>query len=145
MNELAPTPHGTHVLQRPTPRRAPLYPPCKNCAWYRHHTPVVSAFRELGVVFDVALAERAARESGRAPVTFSWRRLRHYVSKDGVNTRHVAHVDRSKPGVMGTLRFKGRRRLVLIEGSHRAFGSVRDRESYNLHLLTEEETARCLR
>lgn len=127
------------------PRPRPAHPPCKNCKWFRDRTPVVSAFTEFGVVFDVALAERAALESGRAPVALSWRRLHHYVSKDGVNPRHLAHVDCSKPGVMGVIRFKGRRRHLLIEGTHRAFRSLRARESYQVYMLTEEETARCLR
>jgi hypothetical protein len=132
--------------RRPAPKpRRPRVPPCKNCKWFRQRTPVICTKDELGVVFDVATAETLARESGREPVEFAPRRLRHYVTRADINPHHLAHVDRRLPGVMGTIRRKGRLRLVLIEGHHRAYNALRARLPYPLYLLTEEETARCLK
>jgi hypothetical protein len=92
----------------------------------------------------VAEAERILRERPRPVSTLSPRQLRHYVTERDVVREHVPHVDRSKPGIIGVVRHRGRRKKILIEGSHRAFGSRVERDHFHVYELTEQETAACL-
>jgi hypothetical protein len=118
-------------------------PPCRNCKWFRTGARVVCIESEFGRTFDVAFAEEIVRVLPR-PVTIIYpSRLRRYISKENVNTRHLRHVDNSKPGIMGLYRHKGLHRFIL-EGSHRAYNSLLAGQSYAAYLLTEEETTLCI-
>lgn len=99
---------------------------------------------DLGIRLDVTTAERIVRERPRELKKYTPRQLRHYVTEGEVSLRHVRHVDRSKPGIFGVVRHRGRLRRLIIEGHHRGFGSRLAREDFLGHELTEAETAECL-
>jgi hypothetical protein len=136
-----------HPSQTTAARPRPKYPPCRNCKWVRDEKRVVCSHKPLGIVFDVARAELLVRERPREAVRFAPRRLWHYFKRHYVNVQHVAHVApyRSKPGIMGTIRVRGRRRLVPIEGHHRGYGALLALCPFWLYILSEEETASCIK
>jgi hypothetical protein len=97
------------------------------------------------MIFDVPLAEQIVKEKPRKVIALSRRELWHYARREEVKVRHLAHVDRSKPGIMGLVRIGGKIRRVLIEGHHRAYRCRLESETYRVFMLTESETARCLK
>jgi hypothetical protein len=125
------------------PGRARPAPPCRNCKWFRQGARVVCTRDDFGMVFDVQEAERIVRERPRQASSWAPRQLARYVSADDVARRHLAHVDNSKPGIVGVVRRRGRLRRFIVEGSHRAYNARLARAPFHFYQLTEEETARC--
>jgi hypothetical protein len=139
---------GPPLWCRPLAASAPRptrQPSCRNCRWHREGTPVVCERKDLGVIFDVPTAERIVAERPRPVVALGPRLLARYVTREHVNGRHLAHVDNSRPGIVGQVRIKGRLRRVIIEGHHRAYNARTAGRAFDCYPLDEAETKECLR
>lgn len=113
--------------------------PCPNCRWYLDDEWVVCR-KPVGSFYVIA-AERIVYERPRRAVTVPRRALRRYVRDGDVNPCHVAHVDRSQPGILARVTHVVGMRRVLIEGHHRALQAWEAGEDFRAYELTEEETA----
>jgi hypothetical protein len=91
--------------------------------------------------FDVTRAKELAGD--RPSVRIGRRELRDHTHGVTVDAGHLAHVDPSEPGVVGTVRVWSAPEQVLLDGHHRAARALADRVPFRARVLTEEETAAC--
>src|SRR5918997_731911 len=107
--------------------RFPLAKECYRCAWHAKGGRFLCRW-PFGL-WDVSAAEEAVRRlraRGRLrAVRVSWLTLRRLALRDGwfggrqFYEPHVSHVNTRKAGILGTVRGRPGRRLVLLEGMHR--------------------------
>jgi hypothetical protein len=91
--------------------------------------------------FDVTRAKELAGD--RPSVRIDRQAMREQLQGVTVDAGHLAHVDPSEPGVVGTVRVWSAPEPVLIDGHHRAARALADRLPFRARILTEEETAAC--
>jgi hypothetical protein len=90
-------------------------------------------------VYDVDLAKRTV-SNRRSAELIPFDTLTDLLQGSHHVEAHLAHVDPSKPGILGQ-RFKG---LFLLDGLHRATRCVREHHSFSAFVLSPEETLSCL-
>ncbi|HEX8722958.1 MAG TPA: hypothetical protein VF736_20230 [Pyrinomonadaceae bacterium] len=128
------------------------FPPakgCYRCAWHAKGGRFLCRW-PFGL-WDVSAAEGAVRRlrgRGRLRVVrVSWLTLRRLALRDGwfggrqFYEPHVSHVNTRKAGILGTVRGRPGRRLVLLEGMHRAVRCLRERRDFRAYVLPARETA----
>ena len=129
--------------------RFPLVKGCYRCAWHTKGGRFLCRW-SFGL-WDVSAAEEAVRRlraRGRLRVVrISWLTLRRLALRDGwfagrqFYEPHVSHVNTRKAGILGTVRGRPGRRLVLLEGMHRAVRCLRERRDFRAYVLPARETA----
>jgi len=129
--------------------RFPLIKECYRCAWHTKGGRFLCRW-PFGL-WDVSAAEEAVRRlraRGRLRVVrISWLTLRRLALRDGwfggrqFYEPHVSHVNTRKAGILGTVRGRPGRRLVLLEGMHRAVRCLRERRDFRAYVLPARETA----
>ena len=129
--------------------RFPLAKECYRCAWHTKGGRFLCRW-SFGL-WDVSAAEEAVRRlrgRGRLRVVrISWLTLRRLALRDGwfegrqFYEPHVSHVNTRKAGILGTVRGRPGRRLVLLEGMHRAIRCLRERRDFRAYVLPARETA----
>ncbi len=121
---------------------------CERCGWYKRGGAFTCVW-PWGE-WDVNAAEKLVAGKVRAGearlITVKWQTLARYARRDGwldarnYHEPHVAHVDGSKPGIMGTATHSPGRRRFLIEGQHRAIQCLRAKRDFSFYLLSKPET-----
>lgn len=129
--------------------RPPLVNECYRCAWHAQGGRFFCRW-PFGT-WDVSAAEEAVRRlRGRGllrAVRIPWRTLRRLALRDGwfegrqFYEPHVSHVNTRKAGIFGVVRGRPGRRLILLEGMHRAIRCLRERRDFRAYVLPERETA----
>jgi hypothetical protein len=129
--------------------RFPLIKECYRCAWHTKGGRYLCRW-SFGL-WDVSAAEEAVRRlrgrGGLRVVRVSWLTLRRLALRDGwfegrqFYEPHVSHVNTRKAGILGTVRGRPGRRLVLLEGMHRAVRCLRERRDFRAYVLPARETA----
>lgn len=129
--------------------RAPLAQKCYRCAWHAQGGRFFCRW-PFGL-WDASAAEEAVRRlraRGRLrAVRIPWLTLRRMALRDGwfegrqFYEPHVSHVNTRKAGIIGIVRGRPGRRLVLLEGLHRAVRCLRERRDFRAYVLPACETA----
>ena len=129
--------------------RATLIKECYRCAWHAQGGRFFCRW-SFGL-WDVSAAEEAVRRlRARArlrTVRIPWRTLRRMALRDGwfegrqFYEPHLSHVNTRKAGILGTVRGRPGRRLILLEGMHRAVRCLRERRDFRAYVLPARETA----
>lgn len=129
--------------------RAHLVKECYRCAWHAQGGRFFCRW-SFGL-WDATAAEetvRRLRAGGRLrAVRIPWRTLRRLALRDGwfegrqFYEPHVSHVNTRKAGILGIVRGRPGRRLVLLEGMHRAVRCLRERRDFRAYVLPARDTA----
>jgi hypothetical protein len=120
---------------------------CPECRSKRDGPEVFTFERFDGRVFVWDIQEaRHVCSDGRSALAVLPEHLESILSVNATEAAHLDHVDPLVPGIACACGYAGDQPLmVLIDGSHRAARCRRDHLPFFTHLLTDEESQRCLR
>jgi hypothetical protein len=127
--------------------RAEANPKCPECVSRLSGPEVytVTRFRDNALLaWDIDLAAEICSD-GRVPVQVPHDVLDDILQVNGTTPEHIDHVDLGFPGIACAVDWtpEGAPVMGLIDGSHRAARSRRDRVPFFAYFLSDDESARC--